>query len=61
MAFWRKEEEIKEIPRFPKAPYRYLYLKWEEEVDNIYHSQRISDKELISLVILKFEGSVLTW
>ena len=60
ITFWRKDEEIKEIPRFPKAPCRYLYLKWEEEVDNIYHSQRISDEKFLRSMIFKFEGVILT-
>ena len=30
-------------------------------MDNIYHSQRISDEKFLRLVILKFEGVILTW
>ena len=57
----RRMEEKVEIPRFPKAPYWNLYVPWEKEVDNIYHSQGISDEKFLRLVILKFEGVVLTW
>ena len=56
----RNGEKV-EIPCFPKTPYWDLYVPWEKEVNKIYLCQRISDEELISLVILKFEGSVLTW
>ena len=56
----RKDEKV-EIPCFPNAPYWDLYVPWEKEVNKIYLCQRISDEELISLVILKFKGSVLTW